>query len=81
MRSAEVRQAHEVAIDFNGSNYLMIFGRYTNGGYFVITNHGVCGELSGSSDDVFYNEESISRTLNSESAGKALALVIKDIGY
>lgn len=64
-----------LSIDFNGFNYLVIYGDYVNGGWFAIINHGVSGDLSYASD-VFYNSESIGRALNNFKAGKQIAEVI-----
>ena len=30
--------AQEISIDYNGSNYLIVFGEHVNGGYFAIIN-------------------------------------------
>ena len=68
--------AYEVSVNYNGFNYLVIFGTHVNGGFFVIPNHGVCGELA-EFNDVFYNYESIGRALDGDyKAGKAIASVI-----
>lgn len=64
-----------LSIDFDGFNYLLIYGDYVNGGWFAIVNHGVSGDLSNATD-VFYNSESIGRALNDFKAGKQIAEVI-----
>ena len=48
--------AQEISIDYNGFNYLVVFGEHVNGGYFAIINHSVCGDLAGLKD-VGYNAE------------------------
>ena len=67
--------AQEISIDYNGSNYLIVFGEHVNGGYFAIINHGVCGDLAGLKD-VDYNAESIGNAVKNYDTGKILALAI-----
>lgn len=68
--------AKEISIDYNGFNYLIIFGEHDNGGYFAIINHGVCGELA-SYNDTFWNSESIGNAVGNYDVGKTLAEAIK----
>lgn len=67
--------AQEISIDYNGFNYLIVFGKHVNGGYFAIINHGVCGELA-NFEDTFWNAESIGNAVKNYDTGKALALAI-----
>ena len=67
--------AQEISIDYNGSNYLIVFGEHVNGGYFAIINHGVCGDLAGLKD-VDYNAERIGNAVKNYDTGKILALAI-----
>ena len=67
--------AQEISIDYNGFNYLVVFGEHVNGGYFAIINHGVCGDLAGLKD-VGYNAESIGNAVKNYDIGKILALAI-----
>ncbi len=67
--------AQEISIDYNGYNYLIVFGKHVNGGYFAIINHGVCGELA-TFKDIFWNTESISKAVKDYETGKVLALAI-----
>ena len=57
-----VGNVHHIGIDYNGNYYSVIFGRYVNGGFFSIPNWNCGGELS-TFDDVFWNAESIGRSL------------------
>lgn len=82
MEKAELRNiygvtANEISVDFNGNNFLIIFGRHINGGYFAIVNWGVSGEL-GQPTDVYYNSHSIGHALDNYDAGKALAEIIAE---
>lgn len=73
----EVTKCYEVSIDFDGSNYLIIFGKHVNGGFFSIVNHKVCGELA-TFTDIFWNAESIGNVLNNFETGKVIAEVIAE---
>lgn len=71
---------HELSIDYDGFNYLVIFGTHVNGGFFLILNHGVCGDLANYNDE-FWNAESIGRALGGDyNTGKAIAHVIAQYG-
>lgn len=67
--------AKEISVNYNGMNYLIVFGEHVNGGYFAIINHGVCGELA-TFKDIFWNTESISKAVKDYETGKVLALAI-----
>ena len=71
----EATANNELSIDYDGSNYLVIYGTHVNGGWFAIINHGVSGNLA-SFDDVYYNEEQIGMALNNYDAGHKIAIVI-----
>ena len=71
----EATAREELSIDYEGSNYLVIYGTHINGGWFAIINHGVSGNLAGF-DDVHYNEEQIGMALNNYDAGNKIAVVI-----
>ena len=72
-----VRNIHHIGIDCNGSYYSVIFGKYVNGGFFSIPNWNVGGELA-TFDDVFWNAESIGRTLKSKKTAKVIAMAIAE---
>ena len=48
-----------------------------NGGFFSIPNWNVGGELA-TFDDVFWNAESIGRTLKSKKTAKVIAMAIAE---
>lgn len=73
------QNCHEISVDFDGFNYLVVFGTHANGGFFIITNHGVCGELA-KLDDVYWNTESIGRALEDDcTAGEVIAKAIAQV--
>ena len=71
-----VGNVHHIGVDFNGNYYSVIFGKYVNGGFFSIPNWNCGGELA-TFDDVFWNAESIGRSLKSKKSGKAIAKAIE----
>ena len=73
----QIKNIHHIGIDYNGNYYSVIFGEYVNGGFFSIPNWNCGGELAGLSD-VFWNTESIQRSLKSKRAAKAIAKAIAD---
>ena len=73
----KVENVHHIGIDYNGNYYSVIFGEYVNGGFFSIPNWNCGGELA-TFDDVFWNLESIGRTLKSKKAAKVIAMAIAE---
>lgn len=73
----QVGNIHHIGISHDGSYYSVIFGEYTNGGFFSIPNWNVGGELAQFSDK-FWNEESIYRSLKRKKASKVIALAIAE---
>ncbi|WP_275905174.1 DUF6618 family protein, partial [[Eubacterium] hominis] len=71
----EASASNELSIDYDGSNYLIIYGTHVNGGWFAIINHGVSGNLA-TFDDIHYNTEQIGMALNNYDAGNKIAVVI-----
>ena len=72
-----VGNVHHIGVDFNGNYYSIIFGRYVNGGFCSIPNWNCGGELA-SFNDVFWNSESIGRSLKSKKAAKVIAMAIAE---
>ena len=52
----EVSDTHEISVDYDGFNYLVIFGQHINGGFIAVLSHGICCESS-TPDNIFYNTE------------------------
>lgn len=74
----EATASNELSIDYNGYNYLVIYGTHVNGGWFAIINHGVSGNLA-SFDDVYYNGDQIGMALNNYDTGEQIAIVIASV--
>ena len=72
---SSIGNVHHIGVDFNGNYYSVIFGKYVNGGFFSIPNWNCGGELA-TFDDVFWNAESIGRSLKSKEAGRGIAKAI-----
>lgn len=49
----------EISLDFDGLNYLVLFGHHVNGGFIALPNAGVCVEAAGDPNDTFYNSEQL----------------------
>lgn len=73
----QLGNVHHISIDYDGNYYSVIFGEYVNGGFFSIPNWNIGGELA-TFDDVFWNAESIGRSLKSKKAAKAIAMAIAE---
>lgn len=56
MASAEL---DELSLNFDGLNYLVIYGSHVNGGFIAIPNACICVEASGDPGDTFYNSEKL----------------------
>lgn len=70
----------EISIDWNGNNYLVIYGKHINGGFFSIPNWGVSGELSSHlASDVFGNTDYINRYLKNKRAAQQIAMAIAEM--
>lgn len=70
-----VGETYEISVDWNGYNYLIIYGSHINGWFAAIPNWETCAEIS-EPDDVFYNTEKLSKALDSANAGRALVEAI-----
>ncbi len=42
----DVSDTHEISIDYDGYNFLVIFGHHINGWFIAVPNWGVCVEAS-----------------------------------
>ncbi len=76
-RTYEVSNTHEISIDWNGYNFLVIYGQHINGWFIAIPNWGICIEASDPTD-TFYNSEKLAKALNKANAGVELAKAIKE---
>ena len=72
-----VGNVHHIGVDYNGNYYSIIFGEYVNGGFFSIPNWNCSGELA-TFDDIFWNTESIGRSLKNKKVAKVIAMAIAE---
>lgn len=70
--SYKVSGTHEISIDHNGCNYLVIYGHHINGGFIAVPNWGISSE-AGSPEDIFYNTEKLSERFDDPETAKAIA--------
>ena len=75
--SLEIKDIHHIGITYDGNYYSVIFGKYINGGFFSIPNWNCGGELA-SFNDVFWNAESIYRSLKKKKVVTVIADAIAD---
>lgn len=68
----EVSQTNEISVDWDGNNYLVIYGRHINGWFIAIPNWQTSTEAAHPSDS-FYNMEKLTRALKSNEAARAIA--------
>ena len=69
---SKLENIHHIGIGYNGEYYSVIFGEYVNGGFFIIPNWNCGGELS-EFDDVFWNTDSVFKSLKKKNAAKVIA--------
>ena len=78
-REFKTENVKEISIDWNGNNYLVIYGTHINGGFFSIPNWGIGGELSSHwVDDVVDNAGRINRFLKDKKASMQIAMAIAE---
>lgn len=66
----------EFSVDWNGFNFLVIYGRHVNGWFIAIPNWNICVESAGPTED-FYNTEKLSMSFNKITA-EVIATAIKE---
>lgn len=74
---SNVSNVHHIGISYDGEYYSVIFGKYVNGGFFSIPNWNCGGELA-SFGDVFWNTESIAKSLKKKKVSRDIAQAICD---
>lgn len=69
----------EISVDWNGNNYLVIYGRHINGGFFSIPNWGIGGELSSHwAEDILGNAARIDRFLEDKRASTQISMAVAE---
>lgn len=66
-RSYDITETHGASIDWNGNNYLVIYGRHVNGWYIAIPNWQISMEAAAPTD-TFYNMERLAQKLGKRAA-------------
>ena len=72
-----ISNVHHIGLSIKGYYYSVIFGENINGGFFVIPNWNCGGELA-ELTDVFWNAESINKSLKNKRISKEIAQAICD---
>lgn len=72
-----VKVLFEISVDFDGNNYLVIYGTHINGGFCCIPNWDIASEM-GDPSDTFFNSEALMRSRLSKGAARAIAAAIRD---
>lgn len=67
----------EFSVDYDGFNYLVIYGHHINGWFIAIPNWKACTE-AGEPADVFYNAEKLSRIFERPNVPHAIAMAVKE---
>lgn len=57
----KISMVQEFSLDWNGFNFLIIYGKHINGWFIAIPNWGVCTE-AGEPLDEYYNATKLART-------------------
>lgn len=73
----KVSNVHEISVDWNGYNFLTIYGYHINGWFIAIPNWGVCVEASDPEDTV-YNSNKLAEKLDMANAGVKIAKEIRE---
>lgn len=74
---SNVADVHHIGINCDDNYYSVIFGQYINGGFFAIPNWNCGGELA-SFTDIFWNTESINKSLKKKKVARIIAQAIAD---
>lgn len=73
----EVTKTHEFSVDWNGFNFLVIYGHHINGWFIAIPNWGKCTE-AGHPTDEDYNATKLAQTHIHDTAPVYLARAIRE---
>lgn len=73
----EVSNTQEISVDWNGYNFLVIYGKHINGWFIAIPNWEACTEAGHPADD-FYNTEKLSRVIDIENAPRVIAKAVRE---
>lgn len=68
---------HEISVDWNGFNFLVIYGKHAGGWFVAIPNWKKCVE-SAEPSDYQHNAKKLSSSFDDTDMGEALATAIKE---
>ena len=71
-----ITQAYELSVNWNGFNFLIIYGKHKNGWFIAIPNWNICTE-AGEPEDDCYNTTKLAKNNIHEVAPYFLAQAIK----
>lgn len=69
--------AHEISVDWNGFNFLVIYGRHVNGWFIAIPNWNICIEAVEPTNG-YYNMVKLADVFYDAEKGKEIAMAIKE---
>lgn len=69
--------AHEFSMDWNGFNFLIIYGKHINGWFIAIPNWKICAQAT-EPTNIYYNIDKLSQAFNDHDKGKNVAEAIKE---
>ncbi len=67
----------EFSVDYDGYNYLVIYGHHINGWFIAVPNWKVCVETT-IPQDIFYNAEKLSGVFERPNVPHAIAMAVKE---
>lgn len=73
----EVSDTHEFSADWNGYNFIIIYGRHVNGWFIAIPDLKISVEAAHPTD-TFYNTEKLSAVTDIPGAPEALADAVRE---
>lgn len=72
----KITEIYELSVDWNGFNFLVIYGHHKNGWFVAVPNWNICTEIGHPKDDA-YNTTKIARTHIHDAAPVYLARAIR----
>lgn len=72
----QAKALFEISVNYDGLNYLVIYGQHINGGFCAIPNWNISCEMSTPSD-TFFNREQLQRLIGRDAAC-AIACAIRE---
>ena len=73
----EVTETHEFSVDWNGFNFLVIYGHHINGWFIAIPNWNVCVEACAPLE-IHYNTDKLATVFGNLSRVQAIAEAIRE---